>query len=246
MASQQSQDDHASRHRMEQVDIASHIDHTLLTPTATPDQVEQWCTAAEQYRFASVCVNPCHVKQAAERLYRSRVLVSTVVGFPLGTSLTEVKLHEAQLAVEHGAQELDLKLNLTLLRAGQLDALHAEVGTIVESTGVPIKVILETALLTDEEKQTLGQLCIEAGAAFLKTSTGWTGGATEADVRLLWQLTQGGIPIKASGGIRTPMQAINLLQAGATRLGTSYGIEIVTSSGDPNPSEQADSELTEV
>lgn len=214
----------------ERYDIASHIDHTLLLPMATPDQVDQWCGAAEQYRFASVCVNPCHLRQAAERLHHSHIKATTVVGFPLGTSLSAVKLFEAQLAVEHGAQELDLKLNLALFKAGNLDALHTEVAQIVEETGVPIKAILETTALTDPEKITLGRLCIDAGAAFLKTSTGWTGGATEADVKLLWGLSQGRIPVKASGGIRSPLQAIKLLEAGAERLGTSYGVEILRAS----------------
>lgn len=208
-------------------DIASTIDHTLLIPMATPELVEQWCEAAEKYRFASVCVHPCYVKQAVERLYGSRVKVTTVVGFPLGSSLTAVKLLESQLAVEHGAAELDLKLNLGWFKAGDWDAVHGEIAQIVSETGVPVKAILETTALSDDEKGSLAQLAVDAGAAFLKTSTGWTGGATVADVRLLWEITQGRIPVKASGGIRTPEQAVSLIEAGATRLGTSYGVEII-------------------
>ncbi len=210
-----------------EVDIAPAIDHTLLTPVATLEQVDAWCVAAEQYRFQTVCVNPCHVKRAVERLHSSKVKVSTVIGFPLGTSTPEAKLYEAQMAVDQGAVELDLKVNLTLLKDQLLDALHAEVAQIVEDTQVPIKAILETSLLSDEEKRVLGNICIDAGVAFLKTSTGWTQGATSEDVRLLWDLSQGKVEVKASGGIRTVEQALDLLKAGATRLGTSYGIDII-------------------
>jgi deoxyribose-phosphate aldolase len=208
-------------------DLASMIDHTLLLPASTVTEVEAWCEQAERFHFLRVCVNPCHVKRAVECLYSSPVEVTTVVGFPLGTSLPEVKLYEAQMAVEQGATELDVKINLTYLKEGNADALHAEVAQIVEETGVPVKAVLETALLTDAEKQLAGEICMDAGAAFLMTSTGWTGGATAEDVRLLAELTRGRIEVKASGGIKTVDWAITLLEAGARRLGTSYGVELM-------------------
>ncbi len=217
-----------ARFEISEVDIAPAIDHTLLIPTATMEQVDQWCASAESYHFYSVCVHPCHVKRAVERLYHSRVKVTTVVGFPLGTSTAETKLYEAMAAVDHGAAELDVKLNLTLLKDRDTDALHAEIAHIVEETHVPIKAILETALLTDAEKKLLSEICIDAGVAFLKTSTGWTQGATVNDVKMLWELTQGKIGVKASGGIRTVEQALEMLRAGASRLGTSFGIDMMT------------------
>lgn len=216
-----------SKDRLDSIDVASTIDHTLLLPTATMQQVDEWCTAADRYHFASVCVNPYQVRRAVELLHASKTKVSTVIGFPLGTHQPEVKLYEAQMAVDQGAVELDVKINIGFLKDRQTDALHTEIAQIVEATQVPIKAILETALLTDEEKKLAGEICIDAGVAFLKTSTGWTTGATVEDVRLLWELSQGKIGVKASGGIRTLEQALLFLQAGATRLGTSYGLDII-------------------
>ena len=210
-----------------EIDIAAFIDHSLLSPIATPIQVEQWCDEADRYRFVSVCVLPVHVKQAVELLHSRQPKVTTVIGFPLGASTSIVKLYEAQDAVENGAEELDVVINLGWLKSGNLDAVHREIAEIRESTGCPIKAILEMALLTEEEKRIAAQLCLEAGAAFLKTSTGWTGGATVADVRLLREIAQDRVGIKASGGIRTIEQALELVLAGATRLGTSRGVELL-------------------
>ncbi len=208
-------------------DLAAAIDHTLLIPAASADQITQWCAAAEHYRFPTVCVHPCYVRQAVEHLYNSSVQVTTVIDFPLGISPGEVKLYQAQLAVEMGAAALDVKLNLCLLKNGDLEALNTEIAQIVEETGVPVKAILETALLTDQEKQQVAEVCIDAGVSYLMTSTGWTQGATAADVRLLWEITQGGVGVKAAGGINTVEKAIQMLEAGATRLGTSYGVELM-------------------
>ena len=209
------------------IDIAEFIDHSLLTPIATPIQVEQWCDEADRYRFASVCVLPVHVKQAIELLHNKQPKVTTVIGFPLGASTSVVKLYEAQEAVENGAVELDVVINLGWLKSGNLDGVHREIAEIRESTGCPIKAILEMGLLTEEEKRIAAQICLEAGAAFLKTSTGWNGGATVADVRLLREIAQDRVGIKASGGIRTIEQALELILAGATRLGTSRGVELL-------------------
>ncbi len=209
------------------IDIADFIDHSLLTPIATPTQVEQWCEEADRYRFASVCVLPVHVRQATNLLHGKKPKVTTVIGFPLGASTSTIKLYEAQEAVENGATELDVVINLGWLKSGNLDAVHREIAEIRESAGCPIKTILEMSLLTEEEKRTAAQICLEAGAAFLKTSTGWNGGATVADVRLLREIAQGRVGIKASGGIRTIEHALELVVAGATRLGTSRGVELL-------------------
>jgi deoxyribose-phosphate aldolase len=216
-----------SKDHLDPMEVARTIDHTLLLPTATTQQVDEWCAAADRYHFASVCVNPYQVRRAVERLRGSQTKVSTVIGFPLGTHQPEVKLYEAQMAVDQGAVELEVRINTGFLKDRQTDALHTEIAQIVEATRVPIKAILETALLSDEEKRLAGEICIDAGVQFLKTSTGWTSGATVEDVRLLWEISQGKIGIKASGGIRTLEKALLLLQAGASRLGTSYGLDIM-------------------
>jgi deoxyribose-phosphate aldolase len=209
------------------LNLAEYIDHTLLLPMVTPEQIDQGCEIALRYGFPTFCVPPCYVPRVVERLHGSLVKVSTVVGFPLGTTTAEAKLYEAQLAVEQGCRELDVRINLAWLKAGELDRLHAEIAQLVEETGVCVKAILETALLTEEEKKLAGEICIDAGAAFLMTSTGWMGGATPADVQLLWQLSRGKVGVKASGGIRTVAQAEAMIQAGASRIGTSWGLELM-------------------
>lgn len=209
------------------IDIAPLIDHSLLIPTATPEQVEQFCQEADRFNFAAVCVSPTHVKQAAELLHGRNSRVCTVIGFPTGATTASVKLYEAREAVENGAVELDVVINLGWLKAGKTEQVHREIAEICEETGQTIKVILETNLLTDAEKQLAAEICMDAGAAFLKTSTGWNGGATVADVRLLKQIAQDKVGIKASGGIRTHEQALDLVMAGATRLGTSRSVDLL-------------------
>ncbi|QIR40622.1 deoxyribose-phosphate aldolase [Tolypothrix sp. PCC 7910] len=209
------------------IDIAPFIDHALLTPTATPEQVEQWCEEADRFHFAAVCLHPTYVKRAAELLHGKNPKVCAVIGFPTGATTSAVKLYEAQEAVENGATELDVVLNLGWLKAGKTEAVHREIAEICEETGQPVKVILETNLLTEAEKRMAAELAMEAGAAFLKTSTGWSGGATVADVKLLKEIARERVGIKASGGIRTVNQALELILAGATRLGTSRGIDLI-------------------
>lgn len=153
--------------------------------------------------------------------------VCTVIGFPTGATTSAVKLFEAQDAAENGAAELDIVINLGLLKMGKVDEFHREIAEIRESTGLVLKAILEMSLLTEAEKRLAAELCMDAGVEFLKTSTGWVGGATVADVRLLKQLTQDRVGIKASGGIRTIDQALELVIAGATRLGTSQGVSLL-------------------
>jgi deoxyribose-phosphate aldolase len=209
------------------IDIAPYIDHSLLSPTASPENVEQWCLEAEQYKFASVCVAPIHVLQAAELLHRKSPKVTTVIGFPTGATTSAVKLYEAEEAVNRGAQELDMVINLAWLKSGELELLHRELAEVCDATGVPVKAILETALLTEAEIQTAVDVCLDAGVTFLKTSTGWFGGATVEVVRLLKTLTRDRVGIKASGGIGSAEQALDLILAGATRLGTSRSLEIL-------------------
>ena len=213
--------------RSSEIDIASLIDHTLLHPTATPEQVEQWCVDADRYSFASVCVQPCHVRQAAELLHGRKPQVCTVIGFPYGATTSTTKLYEAQDAVENGATELDVVINLGWVKAGKTEELHQEIAEIREATGQTLKAILEMALLTEAEKHLAAEICMESGATFLKTSTGLYGGATVADVRLLKEIARDRVGIKASGGIRTLEQALELAMAGATRLGTSQGVELM-------------------
>jgi deoxyribose-phosphate aldolase len=209
------------------IDIAPLIDHSLLTATATVEQVTQWCAEADRYGFAAVCIHPRHVRLAAELLNNRHPQVCTVIGFPCGANTSEVKLYEAQEAVENGAQELDVVIDLGSVKSGQFDAMHRELAAICEETGKTVKAILEMSLLTPEEQRVVAEICMEAGAAYLKTSTGWNGGATVADVKLLAEIAKNRVGIKASAGIRTHAQAIDLVRAGATRLGTSFGVGLL-------------------
>ncbi|MGK7916975.1 MAG: deoxyribose-phosphate aldolase [Prochloraceae cyanobacterium] len=211
----------------EEIDLVNYIEHALLNPTATPEQVEQCCLQAEQFNFPVVCVYPAAVRQAAELLHGKAAKVCTVIGFPTGATTSAVKLYEAEEAVDNGAVELDVVINLGWLKSGNSEAIYQEIAQICQETGQLVKAILETSLLTDAEKRLAAEICMDAGAAYLKTSTGWFGGATVEDVRLLREITKGQIGIKASGGIRTLEQAINLIKAGATRLGTSRGVDLV-------------------
>lgn len=210
-----------------EIDIAEYIDQALLDPKATPEQVKQCCVTAEQYSFPTVCVYPGAVRQAAELLYGKPTEVCCVIGFPTGATTSAVKLYEAQEAVDNGATELDVVINLGWLKAGNSEEIYREIAQICEETEQTVKAILETNVLTDTEKRLAAEICMDAGAAFLKTSTGWFGGATVADVQLLSQIGKGRVGIKASGGIRTLAQAFDLINAGATRLGTSRGADLV-------------------
>ncbi len=209
------------------IDIAPYIDHTLLMATATSEHVKQWCEEADRFGFATVCVYPVHVRQAAELLHGKNPKVCTVIGFPSGATTSAVKLFEAQEALENGAFELDVVINLGWLKAGKTEEIHREIAEICEAADGNVKVILETNLLTDTEKSVAAEIAMDAGASFLKTCTGWNGGATVADVQLLKEVARERVGIKASGGIRTASQALDLIVAGATRLGTSHGIDLI-------------------
>lgn len=209
------------------IDLAPYIDHSLLMPTATLEHVDHWCAEAQRYGFASVCVYPTHVKRAVENLHDSRIAVGTVIGFPTGADTPASKLFAAQEATENGAVELDVVINLGWVKSGQLEQVHREMAQIVETTGQTVKAILEMALLDEAEKRIAADVCMDAGVSFLKTSTGWHGGATVEDIQLLKDISRRRVGIKASGGIRTPDQALALIEAGATRLGTSRGPDIL-------------------
>ncbi|MGP0129078.1 MAG: deoxyribose-phosphate aldolase [cyanobacterium endosymbiont of Rhopalodia musculus] len=210
-----------------EIDIASYIDHSLLSPTAIAQEVEQYCQQANQFGFPTVCVYPSMVRKATELLQGKQSQVCTVIGFPTGATTSAVKLYEAKEAVDNGATELDVVINLGWLKTGLSDKIYQEIAEICAETKQTVKVILETNLLTDTEKRLAAEICMDGGATYLKTSTGWFGGATVADVSYLNQLAKGRVGIKASGGIRTLEQALALIEAGATRLGTSHGVDLV-------------------
>ena len=212
-------------------DIARMIDHTLLKPEATPAQVTKLCQEARQYQFAAVCVNPTHIRLCAELLHGSPVKVCTVIGFPLGATLTEVKVFEARAAIEGGAAEVDMVINIGALKAGDLDLVENDIRSVVQASHPAhalVKVIIETALLTEEEKITACSLAKQAGADYVKTSTGFsTGGATAEDVALMRGVVGPEMGIKAAGGVRSLAEAEKMIKAGATRIGTSAGVKIV-------------------
>lgn len=209
------------------IDIANYIDHSLLNPMATAKDLEVCCHQAIQYKFPAVCVYPSQVKRAREILHNQKVKIATVIGFPTGATTSNVKLYEAQEAVENGAVELDIVINLGWVKSGESELIYQEMASICDTTGQTVKAILETTCLTDTEKRLAAEICLDAGVSFLKTSTGWFGGATVSDVQLLSEIAKGRVGIKASGGIHTIEQAITLINAGASRLGTSRGIDLV-------------------
>jgi deoxyribose-phosphate aldolase len=212
-------------------DLAGMIDHTLLKPDATADQIAQLCYEARKYKFASVCVNPTHVRLCAELLQGTQVKVCTVIGFPLGASAPEVKAFEAQTAIKDGATEIDMVINIGALKAGDLTLVARDIHEVVKvgyAAGAIVKVIIETALLNEEEKITACLLSKEAGADFVKTSTGFSGGgATVEDVKLMRRVVGPGMGVKASGGVRDFADAQSMVKAGATRIGASAGVKIV-------------------
>ena len=209
------------------IDLATYIDHTLLKPSAIPEEIKKICQEAWRYNFPAVCVYPTAVRQARDLLHDKQPDICTVIGFPSGAVTSAVKLYEAQEAAENGATELDVVINLGWLKSRELDQIYREMAQICSETGQTVKAILETTVLRDEEKRLAGEICLDAGVAYLKTSTGWFGGATVEDVKILKEVTKGQIGIKASGGIRTYSEAIALIQAGATRLGTSRGVDLL-------------------
>lgn len=207
------------------------IDHTLLKADATSAQIKQLCQEAKDYDFKSVCVNPAFVPQATELLKGSDVEVCTVIGFPLGANTTATKVFEAKDAIANGATEVDMVINISQAKDGQWEAVEEEIKQIAEAVKgkAILKVIVETALLTDEEIKNATEATVNTGADFVKTSTGFsTRGASLNDVQIMNTVTQGRIGIKASGGVSNRQDALNMVEAGATRIGASKGIQIVS------------------
>jgi deoxyribose-phosphate aldolase len=216
-------------------EIAKYIDHTLLSPTATQSEIEKLCEEAKEFGFYAVCVNPYYVRNAVKLLSSSKVAVATVIGFPLGQNLTDIKIAEAQRAISEGAEELDMVINIGALKDGHIDYVRDEIKAIVKaSRDHVVKVIIECDLLSNEEKAAATRATVEAGATFVKTSTGFVKdgkGATVEDVQLMREtIGSAKVAIKASAGIRDYAKAKALIDAGATRLGTSAGVAIVQGS----------------
>ncbi|WP_456444074.1 deoxyribose-phosphate aldolase [Thermococcus sp.] len=215
------------------IDVAGYIDHTNLKPQATRDDIIKLCDEAVEYGFYAVCVNPYRVKLARDYLRgrKADVKVASVIGFPLGATPTEVKVFEARKALEDGADEIDMVINIGALKDGEHDYVRndiAEVAEVAHEKGAKVKVIIETCYLTDEEKIKACELAKEAGADFVKTSTGFgTGGATIEDVRLMRKVVGPDMGVKAAGGIRTYEQALAMIEGGANRIGASSGVKIV-------------------
>jgi deoxyribose-phosphate aldolase len=211
--------------------LARYIDHTLLKPEASRDQILKLCREAVEHHFASVCVNPCWVRLCAEALRGSEVKVCTVIGFPLGATLSTVKAFEAEESIRQGAGEVDMVINIGALKSGDRQYVEDDIRAVVErahALGALVKVIIETVLLTQEEKVLACRLSQAAGADFVKTSTGFAGGgATVEDVALMRQVVGDAMGVKAAGGIRTYADALRMIQAGANRLGTSAGVQII-------------------
>ena len=211
------------------MNIAKLIDHTLLKPTATQSQIAHLCDEARKYGFCSVCVNPCWVSFAKKALQGTDVKVCTVIGFALGATTSAAKAFEAQEAIANGADEVDMVINMGALKSGDLGTVQADIQAVRDaSRGHILKVIIETSQLTDEEKVTACQLAAQAGADFVKTSTGFNGGgATVQDVALMRKSIPPHMQVKASGGVRSRADADAMIAAGATRIGTSGGVQIV-------------------
>lgn len=212
------------------MDIAGKIDHTILKPDATEKDIVNLCHEAVRYGFASVCVNPTYICTAARLLHGTNVAPSTVIGFPLGAELTEIKIQEILGAKAHGAREVDAVINIGRVKSGDWKIVRRDIELMVQtaqSCGLKIKVIIEAALLDENEKQKVAAIVKETGADFIKTSTGFFGGATVEDVRNLKEWVGPTIKVKASGGIRNREFALELIAAGADRLGTSAGISLL-------------------
>jgi deoxyribose-phosphate aldolase len=215
---------------MEKSQIAKLIDHTLLKPDATREQIVRLAEEAKKYDFASVCVNPVWVPQVCEILKETDVKVCTVIGFPLGATTPETKAFETRNAIENGATEVDMVINIGLLKSGRYEEVEEDIRAVTKAVeGKALtKVIIETCLLTDEEKVRACEIAARAGADFVKTSTGFsTGGATVEDVALMRKTVGDDLGVKASGGVRSLEDLMKMVDAGANRIGTSSGVKIM-------------------
>jgi deoxyribose-phosphate aldolase len=221
------------------VDLAKLIDHTLLKPEATKQQIEQLCAEAKLYRFASVCVNPCSVPLCAHLLKETSVKVCTVIGFPLGATSTATKVFEAEQALREGARELDMVINIGMLKSGEMEYVENDIFGVVTTAkryNALTKVILEVCLLTDEEKVKGCLVAKRAGADFVKTSTGFSkSGATASDVALMRRVVGTAMGVKAAGGVRSREEALAMVASGADRIGASASVKIVSSEKETLP-----------
>jgi deoxyribose-phosphate aldolase len=210
--------------------VNTYIDHTLLKQNATKDQILQLCAEAKQYQFASVCVNPTWVTTCKEALKGTKVKVCVVIGFPLGATTSETKAFEAHQALFNGAEEFDMVINVGALKDKNYELVEDDIAAVVNATGgLTVKVIIETCLLSDDEKVKACQLAVKAKAHFVKTSTGFsTAGATVADVKLMKEAVSGKALVKAAGGVRTMDDVKAMIEAGADRIGTSGGVALMT------------------
>jgi deoxyribose-phosphate aldolase len=213
--------------------LAKYIDHTMLMPDTTREAIKKLCDEAKKHKFASVCINPTHVVFVAEQLKGSGIPVCVVIGFPLGATTTAVKAFEAKEAVGNGAAELDMVINIGAVKDGNFKLVEDDIRAVVEAGGnkALVKVIIETCLLTDEEKVKVCEIAKKAGAEFVKTSSGFsTGGATVEDVALMKKTVGEGMSVKASTGVRTVEAVVAMVNVGASRIGTSRGVTIVSGS----------------
>jgi len=215
--------------------LSQYIDHTLLKPEATIQDIHKLCVEAKQFQFASVCINPSYVAYCAKELSGSGVKVCTVIGFPLGATTTETKVAETEQAIKNGAEEIDMVINVGILKSGEYEYVKNDVFQVVRTahrSDAIVKVIIETALLTDEEKVQACLLSKWAGADFVKTSTGFSkGGATAGDIRLMRKVVGTTMGVKASGGVRSREDAEEMVASGATRIGASASVKIVSGNG---------------
>lgn len=223
---------------LNQRDIAALIDHTLLRPDASYLDIKRLCEEALQFGFYSVCINPCFIKIAKELLKDSNVRVTTVIGFPLGMTLTEVKVFEAMNVSLLGADEIDVVINIGVLKSGDWETVRKDISDVIMATkGIVHKTIIETCYLDDDEKRRVVEIALDAGSEFIKTSTGFGPlGARVRDIRLIKSIVGDAAGIKAAGGIRTLKQVLSMLKAGATRIGTSAGVRIVREIAHSSPS----------
>lgn len=219
------------------MNLSKYIDHTVLKATTEPKDIIKLCAEAKEHGFFSVCVNGCYVKLAKKELEGSEVKVCAVIGFPLGAMSTPAKVFEAKTCIEDGAKEIDMVINIGMLKAGETEYVKNEIAEIKKAIGDNVlKVIIENCYLTDEEKKTVTELCLEAKADFVKTSTGFgTGGATFEDIALMKSIVGDRAELKAAGGVRDLATAEKYISLGVTRLGTSSGVELVTT-GKADPS----------
>jgi deoxyribose-phosphate aldolase len=215
---------------MNKKELAAMMDHTLLKAAATPDQIRQICREAKEIGAASVCVNPCHVKLVSEELKESSVKVCTVIGFPLGANTSEVKAFETKDAIQNGADEVDMVINIGALLSGDTDAVYQDIKKVVDAAEkTTVKVIIETCYLSDDQKRAACEAALKAGADFVKTSTGFgTGGANVHDVALMRDAVGEQMRVKASGGIHNYEEAMAVVEASADRLGVSASIAILS------------------